>query len=434
MTDLLISTPEEFRTVVSSHVYRNLDTVRGYLVDSQNTFLRQRLGQPLIKAMLEQYTTLKPIVPNLAEDDHDNYELLESRPWVKLIQLAQRCIAYDGLYRSAGIRRVSDNDMGINVAESDNFAAVDKDRFAEYKIDLYKGAHSASDMLLTQLQEWEKADGTQAPTDAPATEPSPEAAAIATIIALWRQSPTYPLTDGLLFTTATEFNTYINIQQSLDKFVELLPDIRYCQELHLEAEIGADLLAYFQQGHRQGTLTPSGEKAYTMLQRTLSLYVEARSPMFKRQDARDEAQGYMRLTRNYIMTHQTDYDRRAMSQSPLFVLPMWPRFDADGNPLAPDGTPLTYADGTLVPPAFDEYGHPVYPDVDAQGRPDRPMTADNHRHDRPGYHCHDERHAIVSDHSHGRPCPDRRDLYGHDCHDPYRRHPGDAGFLETTMI
>lgn len=435
MTDLLLSTPEEFRAVVSSHLYRNLDTVRGYLVDSQNTFLRQRLGQPLIKAMLQHYTDIKPIVPDPSEYDDRNYEALEADPWAKLIQLAQRCIAYDALYRSAGIRRVSDNDMGINVAESDNFASVDKDRFSEYKIDLYKGAHSASDMLLSQLQDWEAApdagaeDDTSS-TDAPATEPSPEAA-IAEIIQLWRQSPTYPLTDGLLFTTATEFNTYVNIQQSLDKFVELLPDIRYCQELHLEAEVGSDLLAYFQQGHRAGKLPPSGEKAYTMLQRTLSLYVEARSSMFKRQDARDEAAGYMRLTNNFIIAHQLDFDRKAMSTSPLFALHLWPRFDQDGHPLLPDGTPMLDAEGNPLEPDFDEHGHPIFPALDEHGRPICPRRhgcpPSPHGHAPKPYmaEAHPHPHIINGihhDHTHGHPC-----------HHPYDD-PDRAGFCETSLI
>lgn len=448
MTDLLLSTPEEFRAVVSSHLYRNLDTVRGYLVDSQNTFLRQRLGQPLIKAMLQHYTDIKPIVPDPSEYDDRNYEALEADPWAKLIQLAQRCIAYDALYRSAGIRRVSDNDMGINVAESENFASVDKDRFSEYKIDLYKGAHSASDMLLTQLQDWEAApdagaeddtssegEAPASPTDAPATEPSPEAAAIAEILTLWRQSPTYPLTDGLLFTTATEFNTYVNIQQSLDKFVELLPDIRYCQELHLEAEVGSDLLAYFQQGHRAGTLTPTGEKAYQKLQRTLSLYVEARSPMFKRPDARDEAAGYMRLTNNYITVHQLDFDRKAMSTSPLFALHMWPRFDQDGHPLLPDGTPMLDAEGNPLEPDFDEQGHPIFPALDEHGRPichrhlhvRNPNRPDGVPSPKPymaeAHHPHPHIiNGIQHDHTHGHPC-----------HHPYDD-PDRAGFCETSLI
>lgn len=474
MTDLLLSTPEEFRAVVSSHLYRNLDTVRGYLVDSQNTFLRQRLGQPLIQAMLQHYTNIKPIVPDPSECDDRNYELLESDPWAKLIQLSQRCIAYDGLYRSAGIRRVSDNDMGINVAESENFASVDKDRFSEYKIDLYKGAHSASDMLLTQLQDWEREAATAAESNdesnasqnndengesnvdtAPVPEDSPEGSSpddptlstLLQIIQLWRQSPTYPLTDGLLFTTATEFNTYVNIQQSLDKFVELLPDIRYCQELHLEAEIGSDLLAYLQQGHREGTLTPSGEKAYQKLQRTLSLYVEARSPMFKRQDARDEAAGYMRLTNNFITAHQLDFDRKAMSTSPLFALHMWPRFDQDGHPLLPDGTPMLDAEGNPLEPDFDEHGHPIFPALDEHGRPichRHSQAHHGHKHD--GSHFHPDGsnwnrpgcapvsegsprgghphiiNGIQHDHTHGYPC-----------HHPYDD-PDRAGFCETSLI
>ena len=40
-----------------------------------------------------------------------------------------------------------------------------------------------------------------------------------------------------------------------------------------------------------------------MLQRALSLMVEARSPLFKRSEAKDEAQGQIKLAMEYIRKH-----------------------------------------------------------------------------------------------------------------------------------
>lgn len=334
---MLITTPEELRSLLPSHLYRNLDTVRGYLLLSELSFLRQRIGKPLLSELNARYAELGPIVgkPIGNEGSVADEQSILTDPWPSLINLCQRCIAFDGMYRSAGIRRVSDNDMGMNVAESDNFAAVDKDRFSEYKIDLYKNAHTSSDLLLSQLQEWEgevaAADQQEPDGDADNSILSED---IKTIVSLWRQSSTYPLTDGLLFTTATEFNQYVSIEESLDKFVQLLPDIRYCQELHLEAEVGPELLTYLHDGHRSGTLTPSQAKAYTKLQRCLSLYVEARAKMFNRPAARDEAQGYMHLTREYIRNHQTDLPHPIISLSPLYNPSLW-HFDTEKNQYVP---------------------------------------------------------------------------------------------------
>lgn len=324
MTDLLISTPEELRAFLPSHTYRNLDTVRGFLVNAQNTFLRNRIGQHLITAMLEKYTEIKPIIPDVPESDTSNADTIDADPWRVLILLAQRCIVYDAFARSADIRALTDNDMGMNVAESDNFDAANDKRVERYKQQLSKEAHSATDMLLLQLEEWEhtaaslSTDPDSLSTDSDSPNPptssttddldndiqlSAQEQAICDIVKLFQLSPTHYLCDGLLFNTATEFQRFVDIYDSRDRFVTLLPDIRYCQELHIESEIGPDLLVYLHDGHRKGTLSKEEEKAYTMLQRTLSLYVEARSKMFNRPDARDEACGYMKLTNKYIADH-----------------------------------------------------------------------------------------------------------------------------------
>lgn len=350
MTDLLISTPEELRAFLPSHTYRNLDTVRGFLVNAQNTFLRYRIGQPLISAMLDKYTEIKPIIPDVTESDTANADTIDADPWRVLILLAQRCIVYDAFARSADIRALSDNDMGMNVAESDNFDAANDKRVERYKQQLSKEAHSATDMLLLQLEEWEAIyaslstdpqspnpptsgslstdpqDPNSSASDSPSADPKDpisesessedsdntapedslkdEQKAICEIVELFFKSPTHYLCDGLLFNTATEFQRFVDIYDSRDRFVTLLPDIRYCQELHIEAEIGPELLAYLHDGHRSEKLSAVEEKAYTMLQRSLSLYVEARSKMFSRSEARDEACGYMNLTKKYIADHK----------------------------------------------------------------------------------------------------------------------------------
>lgn len=485
MFDLLITTPEELRAFLPSHTYRNLDTIRGFLVNSQNTFLRQRIGQPLLTELLRQYALIAPILPPVVPSApyypvcqcpvHDDASVptdetvpegspeglpapdapasATTSPWAILSILCQRCIVYDAQARSADIRALTDNDMGMNVAESDNFDAANDKRVDRYKLQLIKEAHAATDLLLTQLEDWQR-EAAQLTTATPDTLENPDLSdtapaltphqqAITRIIDLWRQSDTYPLTDGLLFNTATEFNKYIDIYNSRERFVELLPDIRYCQELHLESEIGTDLLAWFQQGHRAGTLPPSGEKAYEKLQRTLSLYVEARSSMFKRQDARDEAAGYMRLTNNFITAHQLDFDRKAMSTSPLFALHLWPRFDQDGHPLLPDGTPMLDAEGNPLEPDFDEHGHPIFPALDEHGRPLCP------RRHAPGQPPHAAQPPFRGDfraaqppffghqpeaHRPGTFGPTHHDYtHGHPCHHP-DDDPDRAGFLTTTMI
>lgn len=402
--DLIISTPEELREFIPAHDYRNLDTIRGFLINSQNTFLRQRIGQPLLSRLLVEYADMtdEGTNPYLFIKDAEN-----DNPWRTLILLAQRVIVYDAFGRSADIRAVNDNDMGLNVAESDNYDAANDKRIERYKLQMQKEAHSAVDMLLIQLEEWQmqvaqatsenepetplepespqdpeqqdpsdggqeqepseeegisaqemddgdapqdpEGDGSdetpdnndneeapEPPSDKPSfpepDQPTPPEyetpeflEALTLIVTLWQKSPTYYLNNGLLFNTATDFNLYVDIYDSRDRFITLLPDIRYCQELHIEAEIGIVLLSDLIDKHRAGSLNAKEQKAYIMLQRTLSLYVEARSKMFSRSDAKDEATGYMHLTLDFIRRNQVDFTLDAIYHSPLFDFRLWPK-------------------------------------------------------------------------------------------------------------
>lgn len=332
--DLIISTPEELRAFIPAHDYRNIDTIRGFLINSQNTFLRQRIGQPLLNRMIAEYA-------EMTQDGTDPYifahDTETNTPWRTLILLSQRVIVYDAFGRSADIRAVNDNDMGLNVAESDNYDAANDKRIERYKLQMQKEAHSAVDMLLLQLEEWQKVLGANVETETPdASEDYTESpdfndtqqensSSIKDIISLWKKSPTYYLNNGLLFNTATDFNLYVDIYESRDRFITLLPDIRYCQELHIEAEIGIVLLSDLIDKHRAGSLNAKEQKAYIMLQRTLSLYVEARSKMFSRADAKDEATGYMHLTLDFIRRNQVDFTLDAIYHSPLFDFRIWPK-------------------------------------------------------------------------------------------------------------
>lgn len=363
---MLISTPEELRAFLPSHVYRNIDPIRGFLQTSENTFLRQRIGQPLLDVLRTKYAEIGPIIPGplatstpvtsspgssapFSPDDSGAAaefgegattpsESTTPDPWPTLITLCQGCIVFDAFSRAADVHAVSVNDSGLNVAESEGYDSANDKRIDRYKAQLIKESHAAVDQLLIQLEEWEAQVGSSLPeADSGEGSSLPEAefgedplSPIHTIINLWQQSPTHQLIDGLLFNTATEFHRYVDIYDSRDRFITLLPDIRFCQELHLEAELSPELLHYIIDEHRNGRYEGSEQKmAWMMLQRCLSLYVEARAKMFTRAEARDEATGYMRLTLAYLRRNQRHLaPRDIFAHSPLFEPHHWPKPEA----------------------------------------------------------------------------------------------------------
>lgn len=330
---MIVSTPEEVRQFLPSHVLVNIDTVRGFLDNSEHDFLAERIGQPLLAQLQKEYKTMEAnnIVVQLAQFSYN-----ERTVWQKLLNLCQRVVVFDAFSRAADVHAISLNDAGLNIAESQGYDAADTKVVDKYKAQLAKESHAASNRLLIQLEEWQKSLGKVSEEDGSqlenVAEPTADEQAMQDIIELWKQSAYYYYADGLLFNTATEFGLYVNIYDSREKFIQLLPDIRYCQETHIEAEIGTELLLDLIEKHRKGSLGKEEEVAYHKLQRVLSLQVEARSKVIFRKEAKDESIGHTRLAMEYIRRNQTKFDKEAMKTSPLFEPFMWPREEsADEN-------------------------------------------------------------------------------------------------------
>lgn len=343
---MIVSTPEEVRQFLPSHVLVNIDTVRGFLDNSEHDFLAERIGQPLLARLQQEYKTMAMPFNNdvalLAQTSYD-----ERTAWQKLLNLCQRVVVFDAFSRAADVHAVSLNDAGLNIAESQGYDAADTKVVDKYKAQLSKESHAASNRLLIQLEEWQKSlvkasvEEDEQPEDTDEQEEEeiqeiesfiledPEQAddeqAIRDIIELWKQSAYYYYADGLLFNTATEFGLYVNIYESREKFIQILPDIRYCQETHIEAEIGTELLLDLIEKHKDGSLNKEEEIAYHKLQRVLSLQVEARSKVVYRKEAKDESIGHTRLAMDYIRRNQTKFDYAAMKASPLFDCILWRR-------------------------------------------------------------------------------------------------------------
>lgn len=344
---MLISTTEELRAFLPSHVFRNLDTMLGFFENSEHDFLRERIGEPLLNEANSKYIELFPdgIVPQSGISSSDQTPDHSIDNWRTFISLCQRCIVYDAFARAADISAVSPNDMGLNVSSSENYDAASDKLIDRYKSSLNREAHAASNRLLIKLEEWERLSRSLTDSE---EELDTDNASIVDIISLWKESPTYYLVDGLLFNTATEFHRFVNIYDSRDRFIELLPDIRYCQELHIECEIGTDLLYALKQKNRDGNMNAVENRAYVMLQRTLSLYVEARSKMFNRPPARDEACGYMNRTLEYLKAHQLEIaDNAAWKLSPLYDELLWKESQSQN-------------DSTSQPPVHNTHDHNCY--------------------------------------------------------------------------
>lgn len=303
---MLLTTAGELRMYDPSHQIDTLDAYQGFIDNSEHNFLMPRIGKPLYTALVKRY-----------EELYDKESILPGggsfSPWMQLIQLCQRPVAFDMLYRKADVSGVSANESGLNVVSTDGYESADKEKIDLYKSRMYKEAHEGIDRLLVTLEEWA--------IDIADEEADEEDEEKKEIIELWKKSRYFYLADGLLINTATKFNDFVSIYESREKFIQLLPDLRYCQEFVLRPEIGDALTDDLVGKARTGQGNAEEKKAIHLAQYALALKVEARSNLFKRAEAKDEAAGAMTRLVDYLRTNQNGLDAEAVKTSPFYEAP-----------------------------------------------------------------------------------------------------------------
>lgn len=305
---MLLTTPEELRQYLPAHQLDNLDGLMGFIDNSEHDFLLEKIGAPLYKELVRIYEELS-----------DKNSILPGgsplTPWHRLIHLCQRPIAFDTLYRAADVQAVSTNASGLNIVTTDGYDSADTDIIDRYKKRLNQEAHKGIDRLLVTLEEWAEEVGTSTEE---ADENLQEKQAI---IELWRQSRYFYLAEGLFINTARKLNEFIDFYESREKFIQMLPDLRYCQEFVLRPEMGDALTDNLMEKMQHGQLSDIEKKAVRLAQYALALKVEARSNLFKREEAKDEAIGAMNRLVDFLKANQGSFDAGAVKTSPFYEEP-----------------------------------------------------------------------------------------------------------------
>lgn len=247
---MLLSTNQELRLHVPSNAFDDVNLLQGILDNSEKDFLRDKLGTPLYNRLCEYY--------KLNIDADDFYLAVTNgtyaqHPWQELLLNAQRMVANDTLSRYAYQQLISANGAGMNMASSQDYS-VASDKMLDKGVQGFKKEAMVSlNNLLLLLEGWAKLtqpmpiDDTtteQPPTDAP-TAPTEEErmAEIEEIVKLWQQSEYYYLHHDLLLPTCAVLQQYIDIYNNRDKFIRLIPDLRFIQEEYIEDVFGAAFIA-----------------------------------------------------------------------------------------------------------------------------------------------------------------------------------------------
>ena len=239
---MILSSNQELRLHIPSNAVDDVSLLQGILDNSEHDFLMEKLGKPLYDHLCEYYNGIDPLA---FYNDVVN-GTYENDPWAVLLLNAQRMITNDALARFAYQQVISVNGSGINVVSGNDYGNAD-DRLLERGVSGYKKeAAIACNNLLTLLEVWAKSESTTAPDasatapDASATVPDASPSGIKEIITLWKKSKYYYLHSDLLIPTAHILQQYLDIYENRDKFIRLLPDIRFIQDEYIEEAFGED--------------------------------------------------------------------------------------------------------------------------------------------------------------------------------------------------
>lgn len=238
---MIITTIEELRRCLPSHAIDHVEAFKGYIDNSEHEFLLQPLGQPLYDKLCDWYDENQPTYSEV-EDRDTGY-------WNRLLLIAQRCVAFDAMSRAIDQQAISINGAGINFASADDYKPADRDAINAAKLSYQKEAHSALNRLLYTLEQWTcQGSDTSAQTESTGTaDTSAQAESTETddterteITALWRQSRYFYLVAQLLIPSAVVLQEYLNIYDSREKYIQMLPDLHYVQEEQIAPAIGED--------------------------------------------------------------------------------------------------------------------------------------------------------------------------------------------------
>lgn len=293
---MILSTQHELRLHIPSHAIDEASLFSGIIDNSEKDFLRDKLGNALYDRLCAYYSTIDPV----AFCDNVINGTYTTDPWAELLLNAQRMVCNDALARFAYQQVISVNGSGVNVVSGNDYGNAD-DRLLDKGVGGYKKeAAIACNNLLILLEEWAKS------IPAPDASASDEAdgvstlsSAIAEIIALWKQSKYFYLHADLLIPTAYVLQHYLDIYENRDRFIRLLPDLRFIQDEYIEDAFGEDFVKEMLTASQKATVPEESSSGSTIrllrkTRRLITAYLEQRTTVLtidkvRRQQAHDEA-------------------------------------------------------------------------------------------------------------------------------------------------
>lgn len=293
---MILSTTKELRLHIPSNAIDEISSLQGILDNSEKDFLRDKLGDSLYNRLCEYYQTISPDDFFMAVSNGEHNQ----QPWMQLLLMAQRMVTYDAMSRFAYTQALSINGAGINMASSDDYGTASKDLLDKSVQGYKREAMVSLNQMLVMLEGWARKMETPAPiSDAGTTEPLPsepegepstaepedeQHKAIEEISVLWQESQYYYLHHDLLIATCADLQHYLDIYESREKFIRLLPDLHFIQDEYISEAIGEDTVQ-----HLLHTTDPNDRPLLRKVRRLMVAHLEERTTILTIDKARRAA-------------------------------------------------------------------------------------------------------------------------------------------------
>ena len=285
---MILSTTKELRLHIPSNAIDEISSLQGILDNSEKDFLRDKLGDSLYRKLCEYYQTVSPDDFYMAVTNGEHTH----QPWMQLLVLAQRMVTYDAMSRFAYTQALSINGTGINVASSEDYGAASKDLLDKGVQGYKREAMVSLNQMLVMLEGWAREMATPAAVAADAdtteqltTEPKDEEhKAFEEISLLWQESQYYYLHHDLLIATCADLQQYLDIYESREKFIRLLPDLHFIQDEYISEAIGEPMVQ-----HLLTTTDPADKPLLRKVRRLMVAHLEERTTILTIDKARRSA-------------------------------------------------------------------------------------------------------------------------------------------------
>jgi hypothetical protein len=326
---MLIRTLEELRLYNTSHALDDIEPLMGIIDNVEKDILVDKLGKSLYTALCSHYKNVdtdlfvKAVQEDSLDDDMD-----------VLLRLSQAVVANEVINHAIALHLVSLNNSGLNMGSAEDYAVASKDAVETSRKELYQLTHIAINALL----EWLEEKAIEATPATPNPDPSPVdgeggegGEGEPDIAELWRESPFYWQTTTLLIPSAVVLREFWDTFDNREKFVRMLPDIRYSQDI-IADEVGEQWLEYLVETAFKGTDDAHLKHIINRLRRSCVALLESRTDVIKNDKERksrayDEGLKYLRRACDYMVNHQNDLPQDALvkfATSPLYVAPPEP--------------------------------------------------------------------------------------------------------------